>query len=707
MASASASAEPSPSPSPSPSQSPSSPGSSESVPVSRLLAELQAGFEEFDQGDVYDEGLITNPTTKTRPKAKTTTPPPSSSHQDGLLSKHHLSIKLVGIILLFRAYNAIVLATSYSPDEYWQVLEVAHEYVFGYGIQLTWEWSMRIRGSVHVLLFSAVYWVLKLTGTDQTMNMIIISPKLFQSLFAAVTDIYTYKLANKLYGEGPAKWAMVASLLSMFNFFCSTRTLSNSIETSLTVVALYYWPWSGPKNFSVRNFIASLSFAAMACILRPTNAIIWVIMGLDLFMRIPAKYRAILITLTLAVGLFACSSLYLIDTAFYGQPTFTPYNFILFNLARDVATFYGSHPWHWYLTQGLPFVFFSYTPFVMWTAIDIFGSGKVDRISDVGGDGTVGPTRRGSTTADKSDSGGDGADATRLMLLVILGTVAVYSLLRHKEFRFIMQLLPLACLMAGRGLYALEVAAKSASGDDDAVNGVKGSPSRKSRSRHRSNKSNSSNRPGAGRGCDWFQWVLGMTWTLNGVVGLYLATVHQRGVVDVMLWFRKEMQLMVQRRELQEVDNGTDVDGILFLMPCHSTPMYSYLHYNVPTRFLSCEPPIMELIPASGPASYRDESDIFYDDPRLFLTVYSDSVLGNKTLPWTPVQSDLLPVSGQAYQIRKIHWPSHVVFFEALWDVAGLEDLFAGSNYSLCARFFNSHFHDDGRRSGDVMVYCR
>ena len=173
MASASASAEPSPSPSPSPSQSPSSPGSSESVPVSRLLAELQAGFEEFDQGDVYDESLITNPTTKTRPKAKTTTPPPSSSHQDGLLSKHHLSIKLVGIILLFRAYNAIVLATSYSPDEYWQVLEVAHEYVFGYGIQLTWEWSMRIRGSVHVLLFSAVYWVLKLTGTDQTMNMIV------------------------------------------------------------------------------------------------------------------------------------------------------------------------------------------------------------------------------------------------------------------------------------------------------------------------------------------------------------------------------------------------------------------------------------------------------------------------------------------------------------------------------------------------------
>lgn len=29
------------------------------------------------------------------------------------------------------------------------------------------------------------------------------------------------------------------------------------------------------------------------------------------------------------------------------------YNFLEFNFLSDLGSFYGSHPWHWYLTQGL------------------------------------------------------------------------------------------------------------------------------------------------------------------------------------------------------------------------------------------------------------------------------------------------------------------------------------------------------------------
>lgn len=32
------------------------------------------------------------------------------------------------------------------------------------------------------------------------------------------------------------------------------------------------------------------------------------------------------------------------------------------------------------------------------------------------------------------------------------------------------------------------------------------------------------------------------------------------------------------------------VRNVLFLMPCHSTPYYSTLHYNLPMRFLDCSP---------------------------------------------------------------------------------------------------------------------
>ena len=35
-------------------------------------------------------------------------------------------------LLAFRCVNALLLQTSFVPDEYWQSLEVAHKVVFGY-----------------------------------------------------------------------------------------------------------------------------------------------------------------------------------------------------------------------------------------------------------------------------------------------------------------------------------------------------------------------------------------------------------------------------------------------------------------------------------------------------------------------------------------------------------------------------------------------
>jgi len=39
---------------------------------------------------------------------------------------------------------------------------------------------------------------------------------------------------------------LLISLLSPWQWFCSTRTLSNSLEVVLTAAALYHWPWGLP-----------------------------------------------------------------------------------------------------------------------------------------------------------------------------------------------------------------------------------------------------------------------------------------------------------------------------------------------------------------------------------------------------------------------------------------------------------------------------
>ena len=75
---------------------------------------------------------------------------------------------------------------------------------------------------------------------------------------------------------------LFAQLANWFIFFCITRTLSNTLETVLTLVSLYYWPCirasSGEDPLAPRRW--GLALAALACAIRPTSAIIWIYVGL-------------------------------------------------------------------------------------------------------------------------------------------------------------------------------------------------------------------------------------------------------------------------------------------------------------------------------------------------------------------------------------------------------------------------------------------
>lgn len=73
--------------------------------------------------------------------------------------------------------------------------------------------------------------------------------------------------------------------------------------------------------------------------------------------------------------------------------------------------------------------------------------------------------------------------------------------------------------------------------------------------------------------------------------------------------------------------------NFLFLMPCHSTPLYSHLHVNVTARFLTCEPNF------KNEDKYRDEADGFYLNPPVWLR---SNVPPNGTLPSHIISFDVL-----------------------------------------------------------------
>ncbi|PPS10393.1 hypothetical protein GOBAR_AA10254 [Gossypium barbadense] len=230
--------------------------------------------------------------------------------------KSPYSLKDVFLTCLgFRMLNALLIQTYFNPDEHWQALEVAHRIAFGYG-HLTWEWEEGIRSYLHPMMFALFYKLLALLRLDIPCVMIK-APRLLQSIFSALFS----QLAN---------W---------FMFFCFNRTFSNSLETTLTLVGLYYWP-------SVRSSLNKapsgsrkwgLALAALACAIRPTSAVTWV---------------------SVVLGI-TC----LLDRLMYDSWVLVPLNFLKFNFLSSGGDYYGTHKWHWYFTQGFTVMVFTFLPF--------------------------------------------------------------------------------------------------------------------------------------------------------------------------------------------------------------------------------------------------------------------------------------------------------------------------------------------------------
>ncbi|KAI8017592.1 GPI mannosyltransferase 3 [Camellia lanceoleosa] len=439
--------------------------------------------------------------------------------------------------LALRMANSLLVQTYFNPDEHWQALEVAHRITFGYG-HLTWEWKKGIRSYLHPMVFAFLYKILALFHLDTPLFMIK-APRLLQSLFAAVGDLYVYKLSHVLFGGHVAQWALFSQLTNWFMFFCFTRTLSNSLETVLTLMGLYYWPCIRASSSEVPTVSRKwgLVVAALACAIRPTSAITWAYVGLLELLVARDRLKFIFLEVV-PVGVLVLTLAWSLDRLMYGSWVLVPLNFLKFNFLSSGGDYYGTHKWHWYFTQGFSVMLFTFLPFSIAGII----RSKQWKLSGL-----------------------------------IAWVLGLYSVLGHKEFRFVLPVLPIALMFSG---YSLATIGRS----DSPHNRRKGSPSIHTKCPSKKH------------------WVIIFLFATNLPMALYMSLVHQRGTEDVMNYLSKEAR-------------NEKVESILFLTPCHATPYYSTLHRNLPMRFVDCSP--------SEEKGVLDESDRFMMDPVGFASEFA------------------------------------------------------------------------------------
>lgn len=123
-----------------------------------------------------------------------------------------------------------------------------------------------------------------------------------------------------------------------------------------------------------------------------------------------------------------------LDSIFYSQLTFTPISFLYSNVFKSISLFYGSHPFHWYLTQGIPVLTFTTFPFLLHGIYLVFFKSQV-----------LGVSKR---TARWFGSFGErDLIALKSLTKVSIFTILVFSLIGHKEFRFLQPLVPIFNLL--------------------------------------------------------------------------------------------------------------------------------------------------------------------------------------------------------------------------------------------------------------------
>ena len=321
--------------------------------------------------------------------------------------------------------------TYHDPDEHWQSLEIAHAYVFGYGY-VTWEWRHSIRSSPFVWIWVAMYSLLRWLNLDGNPWCMHLAPKFIMSLFTTMSDAVLFIFIQKIANRRIAIYSLLASLMNIFNLVYATRTLSNSIEMVFTGLTLHCA--MATTSRSRMYFIVLL--IGISSMIRPTNAMLWVVPVLAFICRDRLRSKSllgissVLVILCIALSILAIQAV--MDTVFYRgiQPIdraallphvmITPYNFFKYNISYGISSHYGVMPWYWYIAFGIPFLLTTWIPFF---AVGCMHSSRYFSKSVIYTSG-----------------------------LFALSTLVIYSCIAHKEFRFIYPVLPAFIPFIGAGM---------------------------------------------------------------------------------------------------------------------------------------------------------------------------------------------------------------------------------------------------------------
>ena len=469
--------------------------------------------------------------------------------------------------LSVRLASSLLTLTYAAPDEYWQGPEVAHWLVFGVGAR-TWEWgaSAALRSFTHPLLLAVLAyapvraleavgalalptpWLRTHFAQGLALPLLWLAPRLVHAALTLLCDLATFALALRAHGPHVASLALCAQLCNFFSLFAGARPLSNGLEASLCTTALLLWRQAlaaeellavaQRKEGSSRGASARPGtvlcgvLAGLAFAVRPTAAIYWALVAACALGRVgPAGlWRVGVARGALPAALATLALTAALDSTLYGAPTLPWLNFFTANALSGVGSLYGTHGAAWYLYSGLPMLLGAQLlPLLL--SLLLMG-------------GAPWESREG--------------------LFIAAGFTAALSCIAHKEHRFLLPILPLLSIEVARGLWGAAPFLGLSAGPLRSRQQVQPPPRL------------------------WLAAALGIPALASAAAALYLNTVHQRGSVAVAEDLARDAAAAAASANASALPFAVHL-----LLPCHATPLFSHLHYDVEALGLDCHPASM------------------------------------------------------------------------------------------------------------------
>ena len=251
------------------------------------------------------------------------------------------------------------------------------------------------------------------------------------------------------------------------------------------------------------------------------------------------------------------------------------------------------------------------------------------------------------------------------LLWIIAPYIILHSISEHKEFRFLLPILPLICILTADVIVQLVIYFEGHSNKWEGNKNIKTEAFLASSQR---------SKPLACSNVLIVALIL-----LNYPHLIYLGTVHQRGPIAV----NEYLTTAMAKETRDKSQNGNNIQNggrrnleqysVHYLMGCHSAPLYSHLHVpHVQTSawHLDCSPDCR-----SRPEAVC-ESDLFSMDPVGFVTsTYSVSGGGTKGDVCMEKEDNDCPLSSESAKARQI--PNFMIMMQN--DAVEIDDELTGS----------------------------